>query len=139
LNRGSANGLVRLIETERVGRGRGDGFQRPRRGEKLKCMRRLLSFTLGSDPNRKGGDREIQAGWGDRRGSNPQQPEPQSGALPLSYGHHRGLMTMLFWMSESNQNPAVGWDAFLMGGVEKITLLGRIRLLGSDGVCNVRG
>ena len=26
--------------------------------------------------------------WGDRRDSNPQQPEPQSGALPLSYGHH---------------------------------------------------
>ena len=24
---------------------------------------------------------------GGRRGSNPQQPEPQSGALPLSYGH----------------------------------------------------
>jgi hypothetical protein len=26
--------------------------------------------------------------WGGRRDSNPQQPEPQSGALPLSYGHH---------------------------------------------------
>lgn len=26
---------------------------------------------------------------GGRRDSNPQQPEPQSGALPLSYGHHR--------------------------------------------------
>jgi hypothetical protein len=26
--------------------------------------------------------------WGDRRDSNPQQPEPQSGALPLSYDHH---------------------------------------------------
>ncbi len=26
--------------------------------------------------------------WGDRRGSNPQQPESQSGTLPLSYGHH---------------------------------------------------
>ena len=25
---------------------------------------------------------------GDRRGSNPQRPEPQSGALPLNYGHH---------------------------------------------------
>lgn len=25
---------------------------------------------------------------GDRRGLNPQQPEPQSGALPLSYGRH---------------------------------------------------
>ena len=27
--------------------------------------------------------------WGGRRDSNPQQPESQSGALPLSYGHHR--------------------------------------------------
>ena len=27
---------------------------------------------------------------GGRRDSNPQQPEPQSGALPLSYGHRRG-------------------------------------------------
>lgn len=27
-------------------------------------------------------------GWGGQRDSNPQQPEPQSGALPLSYGHH---------------------------------------------------
>src|SRR5258706_2268219 len=27
-------------------------------------------------------------GWGARRVSNPQPPEPQSGALPLSYGHH---------------------------------------------------
>ena len=26
--------------------------------------------------------------WGGRRDSNPQQPEPQSGALPLSYDHH---------------------------------------------------
>ena len=25
--------------------------------------------------------------WGGQRDSNPQQPEPQSGALPLSYGH----------------------------------------------------
>src|SRR6266576_2081406 len=26
---------------------------------------------------------------GGRRDSNPQPPEPQSGALPLSYGHHK--------------------------------------------------
>lgn len=26
--------------------------------------------------------------WGDRRDSNPQQPESQSGALPLNYDHH---------------------------------------------------
>jgi hypothetical protein len=30
---------------------------------------------------------DLSKGWGDRRDSNPQQPEPQSGALPLSYGH----------------------------------------------------
>ncbi len=29
--------------------------------------------------------------WGDRRDSNPQQPEPQSGALPLNYGHHQAF------------------------------------------------
>ena len=29
--------------------------------------------------------------WGERRDSNPQQPEPQSGALPLSYAHHTSL------------------------------------------------
>src|SRR5204863_7650452 len=28
---------------------------------------------------------------GGQRDSNPQQPEPQSGALPLSYGHHLNL------------------------------------------------
>src|SRR5205085_11260846 len=29
--------------------------------------------------------------WGGRRDSNPQQPESQSGALPLSYGHQQSL------------------------------------------------
>jgi hypothetical protein len=29
----------------------------------------------------------LSGGKGGRRDSNPQQPEPQSGALPLSYGH----------------------------------------------------
>src|SRR5213593_674735 len=33
--------------------------------------------------------------WGGRRDSNPQQPEPQSGALPLSYGHHHCQGTRL--------------------------------------------
>jgi hypothetical protein len=48
-------------------------------------------------PNPKGPNRELEIGiWdlefanpGGRRDSNPQQPEPQSGALPLSYDHHR--------------------------------------------------
>src|SRR5215468_3956285 len=30
---------------------------------------------------------------GGRRDSNPQQPEPQSGALPLSYDHHNSSET----------------------------------------------
>src|SRR5947207_12118335 len=34
----------------------------------------------GLGPRKQGGQRD----------SNPQQPEPQSGALPLSYGHQRG-------------------------------------------------
>jgi hypothetical protein len=33
--------------------------------------------------------------WGGRRDLNPQQPEPQSGALPLSYGHHHCQGTRL--------------------------------------------
>ena len=36
-------------------------------------------------------ERSESESWGDRRDSNPQQPEPQSGALPLSYGHQPGL------------------------------------------------
>ena len=28
---------------------------------------------------------------GDRRDSNPQPPEPQSGALPLRYDHHKKI------------------------------------------------
>ena len=40
--------------------------------------------------------------WGDRRDSNPQQPGPQPGALPLSYDHHfiprqNGLMRTLYF------------------------------------------
>ena len=34
------------------------------------------------------GTRKPKITTGGRRDSNPQQPEPQSGALPLSYGHH---------------------------------------------------
>src|SRR6185437_4734454 len=40
---------------------------------------RFIKEHLKGIPNREG--------WGGRRDSNPQQPEPQSGALPLSYGH----------------------------------------------------
>ena len=36
--------------------------------------------------------------WGGRRGSNPQPPQPQCGALPLSYIRHSGLyfITQIF-------------------------------------------
>src|SRR5262249_19149199 len=34
------------------------------------------------------GNRKSKINLGGRRDSNPQQPEPQSGALPLSYDHH---------------------------------------------------
>jgi hypothetical protein len=33
----------------------------------------------------------VAAVWGGRWESNPQPPEPQSGALPLSYAHHTDL------------------------------------------------
>ena len=37
--------------------------------------------------------RNLKSIWGGRRDSNPQQPEPQSGALPLSYDHHSLVRT----------------------------------------------
>ena len=37
---------------------------------------------------------------GGRRDLNPQRPEPQSGALPLSYDHHAG--------AEEESNPSSG-------------------------------
>jgi hypothetical protein len=33
-------------------------------------------------------NRKSEIGMGGQRVSNPQPPDPQSGALPLSYGHH---------------------------------------------------
>src|SRR4030095_5009052 len=38
--------------------------------------------------NRQSAIANLKSIWGGRRDSNPQQPEPQSGALPLSYDHH---------------------------------------------------
>ena len=38
--------------------------------------------------NRQSTIANLKLMWGGRRDSNPQQPEPQSGALPLSYDHH---------------------------------------------------
>src|SRR5437870_12762865 len=52
---------------------------------------------LGWSRNSPGGLSDHKNGeWGDRRDSNPQQPEPQSGALPLNYGHQSGLKVDLF-------------------------------------------
>src|SRR5256714_15458162 len=55
----------------------------------------MASFRLSTaivDPrpaNLKSAIGNWQWKWGGRRDSNPQQPEPQSGALPLSYDHQR--------------------------------------------------
>ena len=42
-----------------------------------------------SDKIARNGPWLLEGTWGGRRDLNPQQPEPQSGALPLSYDHHR--------------------------------------------------
>jgi hypothetical protein len=34
--------------------------------------------------------------WGGQRDSNPQHPEPQSGALPLSYSHQSSRQTYVW-------------------------------------------
>src|SRR2546423_4019916 len=48
---------------------------------------------------------------GDRRDSNPQQPEPQSGALPLSYGHQQRVSILVFRTPFANGKPARDWHA----------------------------
>ncbi|MEY5016160.1 MAG: hypothetical protein RIS92_2518 [Verrucomicrobiota bacterium] len=48
-------------------------------------------------------------GWGDRRDSNPQQPESQSGALPLSYGHQREGRRVPSRAREGNENRVALW------------------------------
>ena len=44
--------------------------------------------------------------WGERRDLNPRPPEPQSGALPLSYAHHA-----LPPGQETRSRPATEWHA----------------------------
>ena len=51
------------------------------------CAQRAAS--IGTTAEKHG------SSWGGQRDSNPQQPEPQSGALPLSYGHRRAA-TLIF-------------------------------------------
>src|SRR5205085_9047251 len=53
------------------------------------------------------GQRETGA----RRDSNPQQPEPQSGALPLSYGHQPRVSILVFRTSFANGKPGRAWHA----------------------------
>src|ERR1051325_5819995 len=60
----------------------------PADGEKLKRFTTENRFSLCNDCNRL--KFSLRRSRGGRRDSNPQQPEPQSGALPLSYDHHRG-------------------------------------------------
>jgi hypothetical protein len=42
----------------------------------------------GAKRNTRAGRKHAKEGWGGRRDSNPQQPESQSGDLPLIYDHH---------------------------------------------------
>jgi hypothetical protein len=54
-------------------------------------LRRANGFAAGRKSRRQ---RILlpprRRGWGGRRDSNPQQPAPQAGTLPLSYDHHPG-------------------------------------------------
>ena len=50
--------------------------------------------------------------WGERRDSNPQQPEPQSGALPLSYAHHNKLSICCACHCFLPCGPQVKWSAW---------------------------
>lgn len=40
----------------------------------------------------------IKNKWGERWDLNPQPPEPQSGALPLSYVHHINIYGVREWI-----------------------------------------
>ena len=46
----------------------------------------FTDINLPTKPGAKTSSEEKEGG--DRRDSNPQQPVPQTGALPLSYGRH---------------------------------------------------
>src|SRR2546423_1566421 len=60
---------------------------------------------------------------GDRRDSNPQQPEPQSGALPLSYGHQQRSSILVFQEPFANGKPARDWHAVRF--IRERSVLGR--------------
>jgi hypothetical protein len=76
--------------------------------------------------NDKPAPRSNDRTWGGRRDSNPQQPEPQSGALPLNYGHHiSGPPPPRVWRTRdskgnSSSTPAKQILAHLPGGTIEI-------------------
>ena len=59
------------------------------------CRFSIFRFPIGQafvdlrSANLKSAIENLKFKWGGRRDSNPQQPEPQSGALPLSYDHQQ--------------------------------------------------
>ena len=59
------------------------------------CVEERFPDRLPRGPDRARLSRKIRMVPGGQRDSNPQQPEPQSGALPLSYGHRRAA-TLIF-------------------------------------------
>src|SRR5436190_961049 len=60
---------------------------------------------------------------GDRRDSNPQQPESQSGALPLSYGHQQRVSILVFRTAFANGKPPRDWHA--VRSIRARSVLGR--------------
>ncbi len=71
----------------------------------------VRSTTHGNEDYAKGskqrGEQEEENHrWGGRWGSNPRPPEPQSGALPLSYIHHDDLLLHVqVWGGRWGSNP----------------------------------
>ena len=55
---------------------------------RLNCKN--LFVRSSKDLNLFMGLNDLKIKWGGRWDSNPRQPEPQSGALPLNYAHHTG-------------------------------------------------
>ena len=62
------------------------GFEPTSAGVKVPCLTAWRYPTAGDKK------------WGERWGSNPRHPEPQSGALPLNYVHH-------IWRAWRDSNP----------------------------------
>ncbi len=74
---------IMIFLSERLRRSSGGGFRNPPMCRNAELQMRFEYFDVFSGLPRK--DLSLRGG---RRDLNPQQPEPQSGALPLSYDHH---------------------------------------------------